>query len=147
MLKILANFLSIVFFLIIGYYGSLMCIEAYQNNHMTLGLFDYPSWILYICFPLTTALILLQLFRSTVTEIRNKMGAHTDINPEMQFRQSDRKNITKGWLSENLLSTIFFLLPVLLGVYLFHTKPLAGLIVMALSLLLGGTPAAFSLLP
>jgi tripartite ATP-independent transporter DctM subunit len=131
LLKILASLLSMIFIGLVGYFGLLMCLEAYSGNIMNMELVEYPKWVLYAVFPLSGVIILLQLLRNLILLIGRGFI----------FDTSRRGDLPKDLL---VILPMFFGL-VALGIYFYATIPFVGMIIMVLTLLLCGIPAAFAL--
>ena len=130
-LGIATYMISLVFIIIMGYYGSQMCLDAYDKGITSLDLLVYPQWILYLIFPLAGLLYCLQIVRIIIGDIMQLWGG-----------QLTKKAGLKG--SPHFILALFFVL-IVIGVYLFTVNPLAGIVFLALSLLFGGVPVSFAL--
>ena len=61
-LKIFTSFLSLLFFLILFYFGFLMVEEAFTKNYTTGTVWDPPLWVPYSSMMIGAALMILQYF-------------------------------------------------------------------------------------
>lgn len=125
-LGILTHLVSLIFVMTIGYYGLRMCMEAYTKGITSMGLLLYPQWLLYLCFPVTMGLYGLQAIRILAEEITN-----------LQSGELIKKD---GWKDDPRLVLPLFVSSMIVGILLMKINKAAGLIVLTLSLMLGGVP-------
>ncbi|MHC4456640.1 MAG: TRAP transporter large permease subunit [Planctomycetota bacterium] len=130
-LNIINYFLSIVFIIVLGYYGLDKCIEAYTSGVKSTGLLLYPQWMLDIVFPVTMVLLLLQTVKFIYLEVTQLM--------------TNGLSTKKGWEGNSTLVVSLFFILITLGTYLILVKPIVGIIFLALCLMIGGLPVSFSL--
>ena len=71
-LKIFTSFLSLLFFLILFYFGFLMVEEAFTKNYTTGTVWDPPLWVPYSSMMLGAALMILQYFAEIMKLIDEK---------------------------------------------------------------------------
>lgn len=133
MLKVVTYIISLVFIVILGYYGLHMCIDAYQLGMTSVHLLRYPLWLLYLAFPTTMTLCCLQIFRLIVTETR-----------QLKSKQATRTR-KLGWRDNPRLILPLFIALSAFGVYLVQVNHLAGIAFLILCLLTGGMPVVFAL--
>ena len=129
-LGIAANVLALVFTGIVGYYGYHTCVAAYQGNITSIGLLQYPKWILYFVFPLTMGMLFLQVFRSLLPDIKLLSALKKDF----------------GAQAISIVTVLFgFVAGIAIGVYFIYVVPVAGIIILALCFIFGGVPVGFAL--
>ena len=130
-LNIINYFFSFVFIITLGYFGLEKCIEAHTCDITSTGLLLYPQWLLDLVFPVTTVWLCLQIAKLIYTEIahlrKNKLAAKV------------------GWEENSTLVLSLFICLIALGVFLIFVKPVAGIIFLALCLMIGGLPVTFAL--
>jgi len=131
MLRVITYIISLVFFIVVGYYGLQMCVDAYQGDMTSIELLRYPMWLLYLAFPVTMSLGCLQVFRLIAEEVRQL--------------SSKRLANKLGWKDDPRLILPLFITLIAFGVYLVQINHVAGIIFLALCLLLGGVPVSFAL--
>lgn len=131
MLRVLSNLVSLIFIVTLGYYGFKMCLEAYDKNIMSLDLLLYPMWILYLIFPISMFLLLLQVMATIVEDI-------------LQIKKTTAQ-IKIRWQYDPRLILPSFILLVAFGVWLIHINKIGGIIFLVLCLLFGGIPVSFAL--
>jgi tripartite ATP-independent transporter DctM subunit len=125
-LSILTHLVSLIFIITIGYYGLRMCTEAYTKGITSMGLLLYPQWLLYLCFPVTMGLYGLQAIKILIEET-NKIRSG--------------KLIRKiGWKDDPRFILPLFVSSIIIGILVMKISKAAGLIVLTLSLMLGGIP-------
>lgn len=130
-LNVVNHLFSLVFIITLGYYGMDMCIEAHTRGITSTGLLLYPQWLLDLVFPVTMILLCLQIVRLIYREI-TQLRANTLATKA-------------GWEGNSILVLSLFVCFVVLGVGLILVKPVAGIIFLALCLMIGGLPVAFAL--
>ena len=74
-LKIFTSFLSLVFFLILFYFGYLMVEEAFVKNYTTGTVWDPPLWIPYSSMMIGAILMILQYVAEII-----KLFEEKDVN-------------------------------------------------------------------
>jgi C4-dicarboxylate transporter DctM subunit len=126
-LGILTYTASLIFIITIGYYGLEMCLEAYDKGITSMGLLLYPQWLLYLCFPVTMGLYGLQTISILAKEIIN-----------LQSGKLARKD---GWKDDPRFILSLFTVLIIIGILILTRLDKAtGLIVLILTLMLGGVP-------
>ena len=131
MLRVMANCLSFVFVVSLGFYGFRMCTEAYAKNMMSFDLLMYPMWILYMSFPVGMFLLFLQTVRIIARDIR-------------QVRRGELEGHQGRYDDPRIILPSFALL-VAIGLWLIHVSPVGGIIFLSLTLILAGVPVSFAL--
>ena len=127
---ITANIIVLVFTVIVGYYGSLTCLDAYQNNITSIGLLGYPKWVLYLIFPLSMGLLFLQVLRNTLVDIK---------------LLSSKKKETDASGTIPIKFLCGFMVVIGVGIYFMYAVPFIGIIILVLCLLFGGVPVGVAL--
>lgn len=131
MLNIINYVISLVFIVTLCYYGLEMCADAYNRGITSVGLLIYPQWLLYLVFPVTMTLLILQIFNQVYKEI-TKLKA---------IQLTERQ----GWQGSPIFILITYVAIISFDIFLLRSEPVAGVIFLALSLMLGGCPVAFAL--
>jgi C4-dicarboxylate transporter DctM subunit len=131
MLGIATYIISLVFIIVMGYYGSQMCLDAYVKGITSLDLLVYPQWILYLIFPLASVLYGLQMVRIIVSDVMQLM------------RGQLAKKV--GWKDSPRFILPLFVVLIGFGVYLFKVSPFGAILFLALCLLFAGVPVSFAL--
>jgi tripartite ATP-independent transporter DctM subunit len=131
MLRVMTNFISLVFIAILGFYGFEMCAEAHAKKMMSFDLLMYPMWILYLIFPIGMFLLFSQVVRILVRDI-------------LQVKKMEL-DASQGWHDNPRVILPSFAVLVGIGLWLVHASPVAGIIFLALCLILGGLPVSFAL--
>jgi tripartite ATP-independent transporter DctM subunit len=129
-LGIVADIVVLAFVVIVGYYGSHTFLDALQNHISSIGLLQYPKWILYLVFPLTMGMLFLQVLRNISLDIKS-------------LKSMKRESGVYG-LSP-LVILCGFVTVVGIGIYLIYVAPFAGIIVLVLCFLFGGIPVGIAL--
>ncbi len=128
-MRVFGTVLALVFVSVLGFYGTRMMLDAHRIGRTSIELLRYPIWILFIAFPLSWALHLLQLPRNIASDLialwstRHESGDH-------------RKTA--------IVLGVFALL-FLGSLYLLALNPMIGIVVLVLLLIFAGIPVAFSL--
>lgn len=130
-LNIINYLISMIFVLILGYYGLDKCIEEYTRGITSSGVLLYPQWLLGIAFPVTMAVLLLQLVRLT--------------HAEVALIRTRSLSTKAGWQGNSLLVLGLFFCLSMLGLSLFFVEPVAGIMVLTLCLMIAGLPVCFAL--
>ena len=73
-LKIFTSLISLLFFLILFYFGFLMVEEAFTKNYSTGTVWDPPLWIPYSSMMIGAALMLLQYIAEIIKLIDEEGG-------------------------------------------------------------------------
>lgn len=131
MLRVITNILSLVFIIVLGYYGLMYTIEAHAANMLSTDLLNYPIWILRMAFPVGVSLGCLQILRLIIRDII-----------KLVRRIFSRKH---SWHDSPLFVLPIFIIGLVAGIFLLTTNPVAGFIVLIFLLLFGGMPIAFSM--
>lgn len=131
MLRVITNFLSLVFIVILGLYGFKMCAEAYAKKMMSFDLLMYPMWILYLIFPIGMFLLSSQVVRNLARDIT-------------QIKKRELKG-GQGWYDDPRIILPSFVALVVIGLWLIHASPVPGIIFLVLCLILAGVPVSFAL--
>ena len=122
---------SLVYIVALGYYGYDYFREAYEFSYQSVGLIQYPLWLLRIIFPVSMLLCALQTVRNVAIRI-NVLKDQTAIeNSKVTFRPS--------------FLIVIYLASILAGLLVFNVHFSLGILVMALILLFWGVPIAFAL--
>ena len=131
MLEIVTNILSLVFILVLGYYGFLYTLEAQRANITSTDLLSYPVWILRLAFPVGALLGFLQMLRIIVRDI-----------VKLAHRQLPAK---QSWIDNPYFIIPLFLILLVAGTVLLIKNPVAGTIILIFLVLFGGMPIAFGM--
>ena len=130
-LNIINYIISLLFVLVLGYFGLHMCTDAFAKGITSNELLRYPKWLLFLIFPLSTLLMALQIVRVVYFEIKLLL----EMDPCGDASQPSKDNgIIAGYLI--LIGA---------GLVLLNAVPVAGIVLMVLSLMIGGLPVAFAL--
>ncbi|WP_162458810.1 TRAP transporter large permease subunit [Desulfosarcina ovata] len=129
-LGIAANIVVLAFTVIVGYYGSHTCLDAYQNHITSFGLLEYPKWILYLVFPLTMGLLFLQVLRNSLLDIK--------------FLSSLKKE-TDAHETAPIKLLFGFTVAIGIGIYFMYVAPFAGIVMLVLCFISGGVPVGVAL--
>jgi len=128
-MRVLGYVLALLFISALGFYGTRTMLDAYRIGRTSIELLRYPIWILFLIFPLTWALHLLQLPRNIGSDLKTLWKA--------RHERHDRR---KGTV---VLAGFGALLAVAL--YLLAVRPMVGIVLVVLLLIFAGIPVAFSL--
>lgn len=130
-LGIFTDLTTLIYIVALGYYGYDYFREAYEFNYKSVGLVQYPLWLLRIIFPASMMLCLLQTLRKIGDRIHFLKNLKTDIN--------SKKTRGSGFL------IVAYVASILIAVGVFKASFSLGILVMALVLLFWGVPIAFAL--
>jgi tripartite ATP-independent transporter DctM subunit len=131
MLRVMTNFLSLVFIVTLGLYGFKMCTEAYAKKMMSFDILMYPMWILYLIFPIGMFFLSSQVVRNLVTDI-------------LRIKKRELKG-EQGWYDDPRIILPSFAVLVVIGLWLIHASPVPGIVFLVLCLILAGVPVSFAL--
>jgi C4-dicarboxylate transporter DctM subunit len=129
-LGIAANIVVLAFTVIVGWYGSHTCLNAYQNHITSIGLLQYPKWIAYLVFPLTMCVLSLQLLRNISLDIKSLTSL---------------KKESGAYGTSPLILLCGFMAAIGIGIYFIYVVPFAGIVMLVLCFLFGGVPVGFAL--
>ncbi len=130
-LTVINYFFSLIFIVTLGYYGLDMCMDAYARGITSVEFLRYPKWLMYLVFPVATALMCLQIIRLILSEVTQLLA--------------NRFAPKAGWQGKSSLVLALYLGLTALGVYIVQVSPLAGIIFLILCLMIGGLPVSFAL--
>ncbi len=128
-MRVFGTVLALVFVSVLGFYGTRMMLDAHRIGRTSIELLRYPVWILFIAFPVTWFLHLLQLPRNIASDLKTLWSTCGE-------GKDRRKSI--------IILGVFVLL-FLGSLYLLAVNPMIGILVLVLLLIFAGIPVAFSL--
>ena len=129
-LAVFSHICSLVFVSVLMYFGTHMCVDAYQKHMTSIDMLVYPLWILYLVFPICGLVMFFQLLELTVRSISSA-------------RKSDRDN-NENQIMPWIVVSIFILL-VVVSILTLKISPVAALLILILTLLFVGVPVSFAL--
>jgi len=129
-LEIASCICSIIFVSVITYFGTQMCINAYQKNMTSVDMLVYPLWLLYLVFPICGLVMIIQLIENTFYAYK--------ANRKLNESESENKYIP--WIIIGI-----FLFFVIGSIFILRSNPAIALPVLVLSLLFAGVPVSFAL--
>ena len=130
-LGIFTDLTTLIFIISLGYFGYGYFKEAYQLKSMSVGLVQYPLWVLRIIFPLSMLFCFLQTFRKIFHRI------------DLLQTQIERGAI--GWLNNPKVIVFCYITTTMVGLWIFTITPPFGILMMTLIFIFWGVPIAFAL--
>lgn len=130
-LNIINYILSFILLGVLAYCGTEMCIDAYNRNVTSVELFTYPQFLLYLVFPITSTLLILQVSKCLIHEI-------------LQIREDRESKTTVSKLPLFIILSSYFVL-LAFAIVLTFLYPIAGVFLLALCMMIFGLPISFSL--
>jgi tripartite ATP-independent transporter DctM subunit len=129
-LGIVSCICSLIFVSVLTYFGTAMCVNAYQKNMTSIDMLIYPLWILYLVFPICGSLMILQIIELTVSAFSSTRKTKK-VGDEKQF---------VPWIAVTV-----FLLLIIGACLILKVSPVIALILLVLTLLFAGVPVSFAL--
>ena len=130
-LGIFTDLTTLIFIISLGYFGYEYFKEAYQLRSMSVGLVQYPLWVLRIIFPLS----MLFCFLQTVRKIFHRI--------DLLQTQIERGAV--GWLNNPKVIVFCYITTTIAGLWIFTINPSLGILMMTLVFIFWGVPIAFAL--
>jgi C4-dicarboxylate transporter DctM subunit len=130
-LNVVNLMISIFFVFLLGFYGLWMCVHAYKMGMTSTDLLLYPLWIIYLAFPITGALIALQLVGLLCKEV-------------VFVRGLDAPRVVRLYDDYRVVIPVY-LAVVSAGLFLIKVVPVGGIVLVVLCLIFAGVPVSFAL--
>jgi tripartite ATP-independent transporter DctM subunit len=130
LMLIIGDLVSLGLLIALLYTGAHKVLKDYLSSAVEVGIISYPRWLLFICIPIGSAICTMQV-------IRNICKRYYLLDKEAFI----------GF--DNLFKTIgvpvIYIILCLFGVFLLQQNVAAGIALLTLVLIIGGTPVAFGM--
>ena len=130
-LGIFTDITGLIYIVSLGYYGYDYFREAYEFSYQSVGLFQYPLWLLRMIFPASMFVCALQTVRNVIIRIN--------------FLKEQTVNESSIITLRFFFFIVAYIVSILIALWVFQVHLSLGILVMALVLLFWGVPIAFAL--